>query len=323
MDFRTELLLKHSGNINLGDGIFTIGSCFAESIGKRFLENKFPSLVNPFGTIYHPCSIHKLLQFAIKKEGPDEVSFLINNETHLNFDFHSSICGNSLADIRNKINELVTEAHSFLKDCNVLILTYGTSWIYERTYNGQAVANCQKKPSSQFKKRLTSSLEIVNSFDTTHKLLSALNPDLKIIVTISPVRHLKDSIELNSVSKATLRVACHELSEKYSNVEYFPAFEIMMDDLRDYRFYKTDMIHPTETAEDYIWGKFSDRYFSQSTVDILSQWKEIRKAIRHRPFQPDSVSHQKFLQETLKKLQQLKSSIDVESEIHEIKSRMS
>jgi len=322
MDFRTELLLKNSPILNLNHQILTIGSCFAESIGKRFLENKFEALANPFGTTYHPHSLHKILNYSLKNGDLDESTFLTSNDIHLNYDFHSSFYGTSVTDLKDKINNSIASTHSFLKKCNVLILTYGTSWIYERTDNGEAVANCHKKPSNEFRKRLTTSQEIVESFDSTIKALLILNPGLRIILTVSPVRHLKDTIELNSVSKSILRVACHEISEKYSLVDYFPAFEVMIDDLRDYRFYKTDMIHPTEVAEDYIWEKFSDCYFSQSTIEILTRWKDIRKAINHRPFQPESASHQKFLKETLTKLGELKSQLNVDGEIEEIKSRI-
>ncbi len=320
MDFRTELILKPSSwSINLKDPILTIGSCFAQSIGQRLLDNKFPVSVNPFGTTYHPLSIHKLLQYASFQEYPTDHTFLENNNIHFNYNFHSEFNGLSRSELQNQLQQIIASVHYRLKDCKVLILTYGTSWIYERKDTGESVANCHKMNSALFTKRLTNPEEIKESLENTFKTLKSINPDLKIILTISPVRHIKDTLELNSLSKSILRVACHQLSEKYEAVKYFPAFEIMMDDLRDYRFYKNDLIHPTEMAEDYIWDKFSACYFNQQTINFLNQWKEIKKALSHRSFHPSSNSHQKFLHETLTRLEELKSDMDVQEEINQIK----
>jgi len=321
MNFRTELLLKaSSANITLEDPIVTLGSCFSESIGQRFLDSKFQSLVNPFGTTYHPFSIHSLVQYGIDKKNPTEQNSIETNETFFNYDFHSCFHGSSAIDLQKEIKKTITSTNSFLRKCNVILLTYGTAFIYERKDTGEAVANCHKQPSYLFTKRLTSVEEITKSFAETIKLLLTFNPTVRIIVTVSPVRHLKDSIELNNISKSILRIACHQIVKTHSIVDYFPAFEIMMDDLRDYRFYKADLIHPTEVAEEYIWNKFCTRYFSNSTMNILSKWNEIRKAIDHRPFQLSSVSHQKFLRETLIKLSELKPFMNVNNEIATIES---
>jgi hypothetical protein len=148
----------------------------------------------------------------------------------------------------------------------------------------------------------------------------AFNPEIKVILTVSPVRHLKDTLELNSVSKSVLRLACHTLSQQHADVAYFPSYEIMMDDLRDYRFYKADMIHPSDVAEEYIWQKFIDGYFDDDTKLFLSKWKEITLALKHRPFNRESASHQKFIAETIKRLEELKFLVDVDKEIALLKN---
>lgn len=145
---------------------------------------------------------------------------------------------------------------------------------------------------------------------------------MKIILTVSPVRHLKDTLELNSVSKSVLRLACHQIAGQFDDVEYFPAYEIVMDDLRDYRFYKADMLHPTEEAEDYVWDKFMERYFSPALRDFIHRWQAILLAMRHKPFHPGSSAHQQFLRETLKRLEEFKSLVDVEEEILTLKQQI-
>ncbi|NOT73779.1 MAG: GSCFA domain-containing protein [Cyclobacteriaceae bacterium] len=322
MDFRTELTPKHSRKINLKDPILTLGSCFSQSIGKKFTDFKFQTSINPFGTTYHPYAIHKLLSLAAKQKSPDQDTFLVNNDTHYNYDFHSAIHGTSLPSLKENIHSIITSAHQYLKSCSVIILTYGTAWSYKRTDNGNPVANCHKMPSHLFNKELIDSNDICISFKETYEILKNINPSLRIILTVSPVRHVNDTLELNSVSKSILRVACHRLSTENRDVEYFPAFEIMMDDLRDYRFYKSDLIHPTETAENYIWEKFIESYFDEPTKNFLDQWSQIQKAIHHRPFLPAGSAHQKFLHQTLSKLEELKLFTNVDVEISHLKSQI-
>jgi hypothetical protein len=225
-------------------------------------------------------------------------------------------------DLESLLRQRIGAVHYFLKDVNWLILTYGTAWIYHRADTGEVVANCHKQPASSFTKSLLTQKKILASFDTFYQELQHFNPGVQIIVTVSPVRHTRDSLELNSVSKSVLRSACHTLQETYANVEYFPAFEIMMDDLRDYRFYKRDRIHPTEEAEDYIWETFLSRYGSEELSSFIKTWSSIDQALQHKAFHPASTSHQKFLRETLKKLEELKGQVDVEKEVGLIKKQL-
>lgn len=323
MDFRTELLLQPSAwKFGLKDSLLTIGSCFAQSIGQRLTENKFRAMVNPFGTTYHPFAIHKLMRYASFHGYPTEHTYLVNRGIHYNYDFHSSLADRSKANLQKQIEERIAAAHHYLKDCRVVLLTYGTAWMYERADTHEPVANCHKMPAAVFTRRLTSVEEIIDSFDSAIKSIEPADQNLQFILTVSPVRHLNDTLPLNSVSKSVLRLACHQLSEKYKQVHYFPAFEIMMDDLRDYRFYESDLIHPSESALEYLWQKFISCYCDQSTHQVLMQWNEIKKALAHKPFHATSDSHQNFLLSTLKKLEDLKDKIDVQSEINQLRQQL-
>jgi hypothetical protein len=181
-------------------------------------------------------------------------------------------------------------------------------------------ANCHKTPTTNFEKRLLERTEILKSFEEFYSKLKSVNPQARIILTVSPVRHLKDTLELNSISKSILRLTCHSIANQFPDVEYFPAYEILLDDLRDYRFYKTDRIHPTEEAVEYIWQKFADAYFDEETKKFISEWKNIRRDLTHRSFHPESKSHKKFLKSLLLKLESLQSQADVAKEIQEVKS---
>ena len=323
MDFRTELAVQPSPwKFGLKDSFLTLGSCFAQSMGHLLIENKFQSMVNPFGTTYHPFAIHKLLRYASFHGYPTEHTYLVNRGIHYNYDFHSSLADRSKAGLQKQIEEHIGAAHLHMKQCRVVLLTYGTAWLYQRTDTDEAVANCHKMPVVNFNRRLASVEEIVQSFDSAYNSTESNNPNIGFILTVSPVSHVNDTLALNSVSKAALRLACHQLSEKYKQVHYFPAFEILMDDLRDYRFYESDLIHPTGSAVEYIWQKFISCYCDQESLQIIKQWNDIQKAMAHKPFQPESDSHRKFLSDTLKKLEDLQPHLNVQSEINQLKSQL-
>ncbi len=321
--FRTVLNAGVSTHtISLSDKILTLGSCFADAIGSRLIRSKVQTLANPFGVLYNPHSIHRLLQYAVFNEPVPEHTFLKHHDIYLNYDFHSELSALQKEALQHTLCNMIGSTHHFLKDAQWLFITYGTAWVYEREDTGEVVANCHKQPASQFQKSLLTHEQIIQSFDTIYKSLKEFNPDIRIILTVSPVRHIKDTLELNSVSKSILRVACHSLQETYNDVEYFPAYELQLDDLRDYRFYKADMIHPSHEAEDYIWEQFAFRYFDAPLKDFLDKWKTIQQALAHKPFHPTSDAHQKFLKDTLKKLEELKSRVNVDEEIAFVKAQL-
>jgi hypothetical protein len=309
-------------SLDYGDTILTAGSCFAQSMGDTFASNKFKSLVNPFGTTYHPLSLDRLLGYALQGAYPSSESYLIRDEQFFNFDFHSSFSAPSRPELEELVHDRINRVGEWLRGCRVLILTYGTAWQYTRDATGSPVANCHKLPSTEFSRKLISAKDIIGSFEATHRALRKLNPEIRVILTVSPVRHLKDSLEQNSVSKAVLRVAAHHLEQSLQGVEYFPAFELMIDDLRDYRFYADDLLHPTPFAEEYIWQKFGARYFSDDTHALLSEWAQIRHALAHRPFHPESTTHLAFLRNTLSQLEQIKGKMDVKKEIADLAHKL-
>jgi hypothetical protein len=314
--FRTEFNTRlHKNSISHSHQILTLGSCFADSIGNRLTENKFQALVNPFGTTYNPFSIHKLIRMACYNQVPSPETYLDSEEVYSNYDFHSALSALSRKELEKNLKDVIGTVHHFLSQCHFLFITYGTSWVYKRKDNQEIVANCHKQPAVLFTKSLLTQSEIEASFNDMYADLKRINPAIQIILTLSPVRHLKDTIELNSVSKSVLRSACHSITENNDNIDYFPAFEIMMDDLRDYRFYASDMIHPSLEAEEYIWTKFSGSYFSTETRTLLKEWQTVKKMMDHRPFHPSSASHQKFLKDIRAKLEALQPKLDVSEEL--------
>ena len=321
--FRTELIPEASAvKINLKESVLTAGSCFSDSIGARLVESKFNVLTNPFGVSYNPHSIHKVLRYALHNQAVPNNTYAESHELIVNYDFHSSFSALKKSEIEMKIREVVGASHYFLKDTKWIFITYGTAWVYERKDTGEIVSNCHKMPASGFTKSLLSQKKVLESFEEFYRDLKTFNPDCKIILTVSPVRHIKDTLQLNSVSKSVLRLACQSIAETYSDAFYFPSYEIMLDDLRDYRFYKTDRIHPSEEAEEYIWSKFSDCYFDRATKEFIEQWKPVYTALQHRPFHSSSSAHQSFLTKTLAKLEELSLTINVDKEIASVKSQI-
>lgn len=322
-EFRTVLKMNRSSRkLVLGNAILTTGSCFADAMGQRFIKYKFKCQSNPFGAVYNPLSIHKTLFDAMNGISPEQTSFVESQERHVNYHYHSQWNASSAPELQLMLEEELNAVRSFLKNASMLIITYGTAWGYKHHSTNQIVANCHKQPGTMFTKSLLTVPEIVSSFDSLHKALKESNPSCKVIVTVSPVRHIKDTLELNCVSKAVLRAATHQIAEQFSDVEYFPAYEIMMDDLRDYRFYKSDMIHPTEDAEEYIWKSFAMKYFDDAALSFLQNWDEIVAALQHRPFHPASSAHQQFLRTLIARLKKLQPSVDVTQEIAAVESQL-
>lgn len=319
--FRTEITCPPSRPISLKDSVLTTGSCFADQFGQWLQNNKFDVLVNPFGTNYNPVSIHNNLKESISPVLNDQL-FIERDGIWHHFNYHSKWSGASKTELSNSIQTTLQQASQFINKTNVLMITYGTAWVYHHKKQNFIVSNCHKVPANEFEKRLLTADEITQSFGELHSIIKKIRPDIRIILTVSPVRHIKDTLVLNSVSKATLRLACHTLSNQFDQVEYFPSYEIMMDDLRDYRFYDRDKIHPSGEAIDYISQKFSDQYFTRDVISFIEKWQSIRQSMEHRPFHQQSEAHQCFLNELLQKLENLKEVVAVEEEIKTIQSQL-
>ncbi len=296
MSFRTEFTpVTFPQNIHFSDKIMLIGSCFSDNMGNFLNTHKFQSLSNHLGITYNPVSIHKLLTlygWSKKQIATDELNQLQGVYSHP--DFHSENNTLSPEAYIEGLNQKLSAHQQFLQSMNWLIITLGTSWIYESKHTGLVVNNCHKFPSHHFEKKLLSVEEITMSLlDIKDKGRQHI-PGLKIIITISPVRHIKEGIAENSRSKAILLEAAHRMIEKSENVYYFPSYEIMMDDLRDYRFYSEDLIHPNKTATEYIWEKFVNTMFDKTSQLFVKEIKNINKAYRHKPFHARNPNYISF-----------------------------
>lgn len=323
MEFRTHIKLKPSSHkIQLDAPLLSIGSCFSNHIGALMSTYKFQVLTNPLGTIFNPISLFQLLHYALNDERPAEPTYISSDGIWKNLDFHSDFSAESQPVLAHNIDTILKEIKGWLSSISYLLITPGTATVYE-THDAHIVANCHKLPPSTFKpKRLLTVEEIINNFEKLHRLLQQFNPTLRYIFTVSPVRHVKDTLELNTVSKATLLLAIKQLQEKHANIDYFPSYEIMMDDLRDYRFYKADMLHPSDVAIEYIWEQFSQRYFDNETQVFINKWQSIRQAINHQPFHVHTPAYKAFISKTIEQVEALSKTVDVSAELELLKQRL-
>ncbi len=279
-----------------------MGSCFADCMGARLVKHKFTTLSNPFGTVFNPHAGISLLWHSLRQQAPAANTYLNRADLYYNELFHSTFSSPHKSHLAQHIHATLKEVHQWLHQADWLILTWGTAFVYKNKQNNNIVSNCHKLPSRLFEKSLLRVEEIVAAFTALWKQLQTINPQLRVIVTVSPVRHIRDDLEMNMVSKSVLRLACHVLQDKFDQINYFPAYEIMMDDLRDYRFYTADLIHLNDMAEEYIWELFCKRYLDQEAQNFISTWKKVCKALFHKPFHPGTVAHQQFVQATLQQL---------------------
>jgi lysophospholipase L1-like esterase len=247
---------------------------------------------------------------------------LENNGIWQHYDFHSKFYGNTREELEKELNQTHKKVNQFLRKANFLVITLGTSIVYQLKENSQIVSNCHKTPAEKFKKEMLAVKEILLRFRPMYEALKMQNNRIKILLTVSPVRHTRETLQLNSVSKSILRTACYHLEQDFNDVHYFPSYEIMMDDLRDYRFYKADLIHPNEQAEQYIFEKFAETYFTEDLNVFLKEWNKVKMSLNHRPIQVDTPAHQKFLADLLEKLDTMSQSIDVSKEMAEVRSQL-
>ena len=309
--FRTILQPNISSfQITHQSGVLCMGSCFAEHIAKRLEHFKFRSFLNPFGIVYNPMSIAKGLNFLLENEKDFEENDLFQHlDGWHSFQHHGSFSHPEKETALTQINEALNQGRQFLKTTEFLILTLGTANVFVSEKTGEAVANCHKVPQQYFIKKELSVDEMLILMSEIIQKLNNTFPNLKIITTVSPVRHIRDGLVENQISKSKLLLALNQISKQYPHVSYFPSYEIMMDDLRDYRFYKKDMIHPNELAVDYIWDFFNKTFFPEHTMKINSRVEKVKMAMAHRPFHPQSNSHLEFKKKQLEKVEQMSLEI--------------
>lgn len=274
-------------------------------MGVRLQRLKFPTQVNPFGIVFNPISVAKTLERLLEGEPFREADLLENQGLWHSFEHHGSFSKPDKIAALEFINEAFSECKTFLKNTNRLIVTLGTAHVFLLKKTGEVVANCHKVPAAEFERSRLTVGEVVQALLPVFEKLKVVLPQLEIIVTVSPVRHLRDGLMENQRSKATLLLALEEISQRLPFVHYFPAYEILLDDLRDYRFYAEDMAHPSPQATDYIWEYFENTFFEEKTKALCGRIEGVLSALSHRPFHPQSVEHLAFLGRQVAVLQQL------------------
>jgi lysophospholipase L1-like esterase len=297
MKLQTNISIKQQADnlIDYHSRILLLGSCFSENIGNKLSYFKFQSKQNPFGILFHPKAIENLISRAIKEELYTEKELIFNNERWHCFDAHSSISAVAKNVLLTNLNSALIHTKKQLKEATHVFITLGTSWVYRYLETNTIVANCHKIPQKEFSKELLSVAEISRTLEQCIALLKSINKTVSVTFTVSPVRHLKDGFIENTRSKAHLIAAIHTVINSKNNTYYFPSYEIVMDELREYRFYNEDMLHPNTTAINYIWEKFVSSWFSREAQDIMQEVETVQKEISHRPFNEKSKQHQQFL----------------------------
>lgn len=309
MEFRTRTELPAGeAEIRHADRLLLWGSCFTESIGERLAAAKFRCLQNPFGVLYNPLSIATALQQVEQRKvyTSDDLFYdrgLWGSRMH-----HSSFSAADREECLRKVNDGIAAGAAFLDKADWLVLTFGTAWVYEWKADGSVVGNCHKLPERLFSRRLLRVEEIACAWQSLLEELRTAHPQLHVLFTVSPIRHTKDGLHGNQLSKATLLLAVDCLCTSLPFCHYFPSYEILLDELRDYRFYADDMYHPSRQAVDYIWECFSATYFSEATRRLVGECQEVRRAAEHRPFHPESEAHQQFKARQRQHIARLKES---------------
>ncbi len=309
MRFQTQIpLIRQDCNlINYNSKLFLLGSCFSESIGKKLDYYKFQNFQNPFGILFHPLAIETLIRNVINEKEYTEDDIFFNNEQWHCFDAHSKLSNSSKEVLLENLNKQISLTTKQLYNSSHVIITLGTAWKYRFIERDKIVANCHKVPQKKFLKELLSVDEISESLQAIIALIRSVNKNASIIFTVSPVRHLKDGFIENTQSKAHLIAAIHKILNQQSF--YFPSYEIMMDELRDYRFYKEDMIHPNQTAVNYIWEAFQNVWISSESSKIMDEIATIQRGLEHKPFNPNSEAHLQFIQHLQSKQAEIQSKI--------------
>ncbi len=306
MQFRTALSPQPARfQIRHSDCLMSVGSCFAEHIGRRLERNKFSTCLNPFGIIYNPISMADCLEWLLSEDFFEKKHVFFHRQVWQSPMHHSSFSGLSSSATLEKMNQKLSESRIFLKKTNRLLLTFGTAQIFEDKKTQLVVANCHKLPSQYFEKKRLKVSDILQKIRPILGQLKATLPDLEIVVTVSPVRHLREGFVENQRSKATLLLALGELESELDFVHYFPAYELLLDDLRDYRFYDSDMLHPNPQAIEYIWQHFGSTFFDAPTLQLLQNISAVQTATAHRPFQTETTDYQEFIKNTQQKIADL------------------
>jgi|WetSurSiteA1Bulk_404760.scaffolds.fasta_scaffold00127_9 hypothetical protein len=304
--FRTRVDIPPSAEkIGYQTKCLLMGSCFSDSIGKIMADHKFPVILNPFGTLFNPFSLGQNINHLVSSTEFTPAHLHNHNGLWFSMSHYTGFSHPDRDTCLSAINRSLTEASRWLKQCDYLLLTLGTARIFRWNDTGEIVANCHKLPAASFTSRLAAPDEIIRHFDPVFNGLRQYNPKIRVIFTLSPVRHWSDGAETNQLSKSILHFSIHELLKRHPGTYYFPAYEIFMDELRDYRFYAADMLHPSEPGTWYVWERFSDSWLDETSKKIMADVAAILRAARHRPLHTESTNHKKFRQTTLQQIERL------------------
>ena len=311
MQFTTKIpILKNNNPIDYNSKVLSLGSCFAENIGKKFDYYKFQTTTNPFGIIFNAVSIEKLVNRIVNGIKFTENDIFYHNDLWHCYEVHSELSNPNKEVFLKRLNSIVVFLNHQIIESTHIIITLGTSWVYRNIDSNEIVANCHKVSQKEFTKELLSVETIEKSIKNSVTLVNQINKNVKFIFTVSPVRHIKDGFVENTISKAHLITSLQHLLniEHFKlNTEYFPSYEILLDELRDYRFYAEDMLHPNQVAIDYIWQRFKETVISEKAFLTMDEVETIQKALSHRPFNPNSSSHLKFIENTQRKVSNLQA----------------
>lgn len=303
MEFFTKIRIEpFPKKINHKQQIFSIGSCFSENMAQHLRRAKFHITYSPTGILFNPESIALCLDQLTAGSNITAQQLLQANGLWFNYDFHSSFSSTDKECALSMMQQAIDKGAKALKEANVVIITFGSAWVYRLRESGKVVANCHKQPQAIFNRELLTVEDIVNRWSS---LICSTLKDKQVIFTVSPIRHLSDGLEQNSLSKATLRVAIAQLTAKFDNACYFPSFEIMNDELRDYRFYAEDMTHPSQVAIEYIWQRFCETAISKESIDMMERIAKITQAAEHRPFNPQSEAYRNFCLKQLEEIEKI------------------
>ncbi|MDR1552184.1 MAG: GSCFA domain-containing protein [Prevotellaceae bacterium] len=308
MKLQTEIEIKpFSEKLSHTNKILLLGSCFANNIGERLNDAKFDVCINPFGVIYNPFSIANSVELLIANAKITENELLQHNGLYYNFCYHTSFSFANMQFALDRMNLANRQGSEYLKNAKNIIITFGSAIAYKYKKHNKIVANCHKIPSCEFEKINLTVDEIVNIINTSIQNIRTVNSAANFIFTVSPVRHLGDGAHENQLSKSRLLIAVDQICNNNKQCQYFPSYEIMMDELRDYRFYADDMLHPSNLAVDYIWQKFLNAAICGESLKIIEEIKKISDAKSHKAFNPDSAEHRQFLKTCFEKTKQLQA----------------
>lgn len=305
--FRTEVKIESSHQkIGYEDTILSLGSCFSENIGNKLSDAYFRTDVNPFGVLFNPVSIKNSLNALINEKTLSETDIFQHGSLWKAFSHSSLFAGTSKDEVLNNINERLVSSSQKLKKTKVILITFGTAWVYEYLKTSEVVANCHKLPAGEFVCKRLCVDDIVSDYIALFHKISTLFPDIHVIMTVSPIRHWKDGAHENNISKSVLLLSIEKLQKLFPFISYFPAYEIQMDELRDYRFYASDMCHPSPEAVDYIWKRFCETYFTHKTNHLRLKLENLNQQLNHKPLFPDTIEHSYFLYQIEKQKTELK-----------------